>query len=271
VSNAVIDLLMSDGLELSPVAPEALARPRIVQDFAQGAQGAQDLAQLRTRLGEAARALGFHHFLLQGGGGQVWLADLPPGWTMAAPADDAVLVTAAQSYAPFLWSDISRLIALTSGQRDFMDAAHKSGLGAAVTVPIHRPRGADAAGSYSDFAGCCSFMMKSGALLPLGSLAAAHYVGAMAFDTAENLRRVRSGPLRRGPQLTPRQRDCVVLVAQGKSDWEIGQVLGISDSTVHKHIEDAKRRFSVSTRIQLVVRSLFDARLSFDDVMKGEE
>ena len=67
----------------------------------------------------------------------------------------------------------------------------------------------------------------------------------------------------RGPQLTPRQRDCVVLVAQGKSDWEIGQLLGISESTVHKHIEDAKRRFGVSTRIQLVVRSLFDARLSF--------
>ena len=257
---------MSDSFPLT--APEAQARPRIVQDFAQASQGARDVAELRIRLYEAARALGFHHFLLQGAAGPAWLADLPPGWTVAAAADDAVLVTAAQSYAPFLWSDISRLVALTPGQRDFIDAVHKSGLGAAVTVPIHRSRGADAAGSYSDFAGCCSFMMQSGALLPLGSLAAAHYVGAMAFDAAENLRRARSGHLRSGPQLTPRQRDCVVLVAQGKSDWEIGQVLGISDSTVHKHIEDAKRRFCVSTRIQLVVRSLFDARLSFDDVMK---
>jgi len=257
---------MSDSSPLA--APETQARPRIVQDFAQASQGAHDSAQLRTRLCEAARALGFHHFLLQGAGGQAWLADLPPGWTAASASNDAVLVTAAQSYAPFLWSDISRLITLTDGQRDFMDAAHANGVGAAVTVPIHRTRGADAAGSYSDFAGCCSFIMKSGAPLPLSSLAAAHYVGAMAFDAAENLRRVRSNSLRRGPQLTPRQRDCVVLVAQGKSDWEIGQLLGISDSTVHKHIEDAKRRFCVSTRIQLVVRSLFDARLSFDDVMK---
>lgn len=258
---------MRDGLDLPPAAPEAPARPRIVQDFAQASHGARDLAQLRVHLCETTHALGFHHFLLQGAAGHAWLADLPPGWTMPAPHNDAVLVTAAQSYAPFLWSDISRLITLTPDQRDVMDAVHKCGLGAAVTVPIHRSRGADAAGSYSDFAGCCSFMMKSGVPLPLGSLAAAHYVGAMAFDTAENLRRVRPGPLRRGPHLTPRQRDCVVLVAQGKSDWEIGQVLGISDSTVHKHIEDAKRRFCVSTRIQLVVRSLFDARLSFDDVM----
>jgi LuxR family quorum-sensing system transcriptional regulator CciR len=250
------------------MAPDVQARPRIVQDFAQGSQGARDMAQLRLRLCEAVQALGFHYFLLQGAGGHAWLADLPSGWVAAGPSDDAVLTTAAQSYAPFLWSDISRLIAITPGQRDFMDAVHSCGLGAAVTVPIHRARGADAAGSYSDFAGCCSFIMKAGFPLPLSSLAAAHYVGAMAFDAAENMRRLRLGNSRSGPQLTPRQRDCVVLVAQGKSDWEIGQLLGISDSTVHKHIEDAKRRFCVSTRIQLVVRSLFDARLSFDDVMK---
>jgi LuxR family quorum-sensing system transcriptional regulator CciR len=259
---------MSDGLEFPPAAPEALARPRIVRDFAQASQGAHDLPQLRLCLQEAARALGFDHFLLQGAAGHAWLADLPSGWTIAAASEDAVLATAAQSYAPFLWSDISRLIALTQGQHAFIDAAHNTGIGAAVTVSIHRSRGADSAGSYSDFAGCCSFMMKSGVPLPLGSLAAAHYVGALAFDAAENLRRARPGNVPRGPQLTPRQRDCVVLVAQGKSDWEIGKLLGISDSTVHKHIEDAKRRFRVSTRIQLVVRSLFDARLSFDDVMK---
>jgi len=109
--------------------------------------------------------------------------------------------------------------------------------------------------------------MKTGASLPLSSLAAAHYIGALAFDAAESLRACQSQQAPSGPQLTPRQRDCVVLVAQGKSDWEIGQLLGISESTVHKHIEDAKRRFCVSTRIQLVVRSLFDARLTFADVM----
>jgi LuxR family quorum-sensing system transcriptional regulator CciR len=204
--------------------------------------------------------------------GQVWLADLPPSWVAApAPSSDAVIATAAQSYAPFLWSDISRLIALTPVQSDFIAAAHAAGVGAAVTVPVHRARDADQGGSYSVFAGCCSFMMKAGIALPLSSLAAAHYVGALAFDAAENLRRAQSGAVPRGPQLTPRQLDCVVLVAQGKSDWEIGQLLGISESTVHKHIEDAKRRFAVSTRIQLVVRSLFDARLTFADVMKGEE
>jgi LuxR family quorum-sensing system transcriptional regulator CciR len=262
---------MSQTIDLSVMGPDGLlrARPRIVQDFARAARSVRDMAQLRALLCEAVWALGFHHFLLQGGAGQVWLADLPEGWpAMAEPSGDAVLVTAAQSYAPFLWSDIARLVALTPAQRDFLDGVPVAGIGAAVAVPVHRARGAEQAGSYSVFAGCCSFLMKSGAPLPLGSLAAAHYVGALAFDAAESLRQARAPGPPRGPQLTPRQRDCVVLVAQGKSDWEIGQLLGISESTVHKHIEDAKRRFCVSTRIQLVVRSLFDARLTFADVMK---
>ena len=255
-------------LDLPQTEEPARTRPGIVQDFAHASRTARSMAQMRGLLCEAAWALGFHHVLLQGASGQVWLADLPPGWTAVAPASgDAVLAAAAQSYAPFLWSDISRLMTLSPPQRDFLDAAHAAGIGAAVAVPVHRPRGAQDAGSYSVFAGCCSFLMKNGVPLPLQSLAAAHYVGALAFDAAENLREPKADSANRGPQLTPRQRDCVVLVAQGKSDWEIGQVLGISESTVHKHIEDAKRRFGVSTRVQLVVRSLFDARLSFSDVM----
>jgi LuxR family quorum-sensing system transcriptional regulator CciR len=261
---------MSEPLDLPQAEEPARTRPRVVQDFAHASRSARSMAQLRALLCEAAWALGFHHLMLQGASGQVWLADLPAGWNAVAPATgDAVLAAAVQSYAPFLWSDIPRLVALTRPQRDFLDAAHGAGIGAAVAVPIHRPRGAQEAGSYSVFAGCCSFLMKNGVPLPLQSLAAAHYVGALAFDAAESLREPKPDNASRGPQLTPRQRDCVALVAQGKSDWEIGQVLGISESTVHKHIEDAKRRFGVSTRVQLVVRSLFDARLSFSDVMSG--
>jgi LuxR family transcriptional regulator, quorum-sensing system regulator CciR len=262
---------MSEAVDLPQTEPEgpALARPHIVHDFIRDARGAHDMAQLRALLREAVWALGFQHFLLQGAAGLVWLADLPTGWMASvSPSNDAVLITASQSYAPFLWSDISRLIALTPHQCDFIDAAHAAGVGAAVAVPVHRARDADQGGGYSVFAGCCSFMMKTGVPLPLGSLAAAHYVGALAFDAAENLRQAQPCHQPQGPQLTPRQRDCVMLVAQGKSDWEIGQLLGISESTVHKHIEDAKRRFCVSTRIQLVARSLFDSRLTFADVMK---
>ncbi|MDB5734690.1 MAG: LuxR-family transcriptional regulator [Alphaproteobacteria bacterium] len=237
----------------------------LVQSFSRAAHAARDMEALRLLLTGAAQRLGFHHLMLQGASGAVWLTDMPPAWQ--APQGDAALAAASQCYAPFLWSDIPRLIACTPAQRAFLDDAALAGLGAAVTVPVHRARGADDAGSYSIFAGACTFAMKTEVALPLASLAAAHYVGAQAFDAAERLRLPRPANNAHEPHLTPRQRDCVALVAQGKSDWEIGRLLGISDSTVHKHVEDAKRRFGVSTRIQLVVRSLRDARLSFAEVI----
>lgn len=240
-----------------------MSATHLVQDFAGAARAARDMKALSVLTVAASRGLGFDYVALSGAGGPLWLADLPADWQDRS--SEAALAAASQCYAPFLWSDIPRLISLTPQQGAWLDDLTRSGVGAAVTVPVHRPRGADAAGSYSVFAGSCSFLMKRGAPLPLASLAAAHYVGALAFDAAEALRHAR--PAASGPQLTPRQRDCAALVAQGKSDWEIGRLLGISESTVHKHIEDAKRRFGVSTRIQLVVRSLFDAKLSFSDVI----
>jgi LuxR family quorum-sensing system transcriptional regulator CciR len=241
-------------------------RDVLVQDFARAARGARDMPALGALLRQAAEALGFQHVLLQAAYGAVFWGELPPAWPCVPAQADAALAAAAQCFAPFLWSDICRLIVCSQPQRDFLTAAAACGIGAAVTVPVHRASGADQAGSYSVFAGACTFLMKADTPLPLASLAAAHYVGASAFDAAEAL--LKAEPAMLGPQLTPRQRDCVALVAQGKSDWEIGQLLGISESTVHKHIEDAKRRFGVSTRIQLVVRSLFDAKLSFTEVIE---
>lgn len=55
--------------------------------------------------------------------------------------------------------------------------------------------------------------------------------------------------------LTPRERECLAWAGQGKTDWEIAQILAIKETTVHSHIENAKRRLKVGTRIQAVVRS----------------
>ncbi len=45
-------------------------------------------------------------------------------------------------------------------------------------------------------------------------------------------------------------------VAAGKSDWAIGQILKISGKTVNFHVENAKRKFGVGTRIQAVVAAM---------------
>jgi len=61
--------------------------------------------------------------------------------------------------------------------------------------------------------------------------------------------------LTRGDQpvaLTPRQQQIVDLIAQGATDREIAAHLRISESTAHKHVQNALRRSKTKTRSQLV-------------------
>lgn len=53
--------------------------------------------------------------------------------------------------------------------------------------------------------------------------------------------------------LTPRQREVVALLAQGKGDKEAGQILSISPRTLQAHVYRACDRAGVENRVQLIV------------------
>jgi LuxR family transcriptional regulator, quorum-sensing system regulator CciR len=72
-----------------------------------------------------------------------------------------------------------------------------------------------------------------------------------------------------GRGLTRRERQCLELAAQGKSDWVAGRILGISERTVHNHIEHAKRRLGVATRVQAIVHALVSRQIAFGDVIRS--
>ncbi len=58
-----------------------------------------------------------------------------------------------------------------------------------------------------------------------------------------------------GP-LTDREGECLQLVAQGKTDSEIGTILKISPRTVRFHVGNAKTKLGVTTRIQAIAKQL---------------
>ena len=64
------------------------------------------------------------------------------------------------------------------------------------------------------------------------------------------------------PNLSGRERECLEWAAMGKSDWEIGEILSISERTAGSHIERAKQKFGVATRIQAVVSALRSGAIS---------
>lgn len=56
--------------------------------------------------------------------------------------------------------------------------------------------------------------------------------------------------------LTRREVECLTLVADGKSDAEIAKELDIAASTVHFHVENAKKKFSARSRAQAVAQAV---------------
>ena len=62
-------------------------------------------------------------------------------------------------------------------------------------------------------------------------------------------------PERISKSLSHRQRECLSWAEAGKSARDTGQILGISQRTVEKHLEQAYELLGVRTRIQAVVRA----------------
>lgn len=53
--------------------------------------------------------------------------------------------------------------------------------------------------------------------------------------------------------LTDRERECLTWVSKGKTNWDISQILMITERTVQYHVENAREKLGVDTRLQAVV------------------
>jgi len=56
--------------------------------------------------------------------------------------------------------------------------------------------------------------------------------------------------------LTPRELDVLRLVVDGKTNAEIGRVLGISEKTVEKHLDSMYRKMNVVSRVEAAVMAI---------------
>lgn len=249
-----------------------MSQPSDLQEFVRRCNLATNEEQLFGLLDDATRRLGFeqfamgHHVDLTGPPEDaVRLTTYNPDWieislTRRFFVDDPIHAASAKTAVGFLWSDVDKMIELTDRQKTILENARKFGLGDGFTVPVHVP---------GEYAGTCSFGARSLEQLAPDALPKAQLIGAFAFEAARRIMRARRRDKEAGevPALTERQLACVTLVAMGKSDWEIGRILGISQATAHEHIEAARRRYGVSKRTQLVIRALFDGQITFSDIL----
>ena len=67
---------------------------------------------------------------------------------------------------------------------------------------------------------------------------------------------------RRHRQLTPREREVLFWLARGKSNAEIGAILGIASATVNKHLERIYPKLGVENRVAAATSFQLETRLN---------
>jgi LuxR family transcriptional regulator, quorum-sensing system regulator BjaR1 len=143
---------------------------------------------------------------------------------------------------PFLWTDI-RLAALSRAEARVMGEAASFGMRQGFVVPIFGVGGTSHGISFSGREPRCDSV----------ACAELHLIAMYAYARAKRLRRREPEPQ---ISITLREREAMQWAAAGKTDWEIGELLGVSESAAHKRIESAKRKYGVVTRVQAVVAAL---------------
>lgn len=241
----------------------------VAREFAEQAFHFTTKAELAHGLDGCTRALGFCHFALlhhfdlrKQTGAMVHIDNYPPRWSERFIRsrfflDDPVLRASLNTNIGFSWNEIASLTHIGARQRLILEAARREGLEHGFTVPANIPGEAH---------GSCSFACAKDKILPMNCMLAAQLVGSFAFQAARRVCCAREGLPLRLVELTPRQRDCLELVAQGKTDWEIGLILGLKEDSITKVIDAARRRYDAANRVELVVCALFDGQISFNVV-----
>lgn len=62
-------------------------------------------------------------------------------------------------------------------------------------------------------------------------------------------------------KITKRERDCILWASEGKTSWEISQILGISERTVNFHLSNCIEKTNSANRQQAIVKYLFNHTL----------
>jgi LuxR family quorum sensing-dependent transcriptional regulator len=179
--------------------------------------------------------------------------NMPPAWRMryaeARHCDfDPVFQHARTQRSPITWSDCrarTLYAGATKRQLEVFDEAQDFELLDGFIMPTlsagRVPCGVTFGGAHPD--------------LRPAALPSLQLVGTYAY---EGLRRLAEGFKRVPPRLTPRELDVLRWSAEGKTAWEIGEILKIGSRTVRAHQDKVKTKYRVSSMVQAAVRAALD-------------
>lgn len=234
-------------------------------------EAAASLGDLLQMVAEAAQPFGFAHAALarhvhvqSGLTEPEMVTNYPQAWHDLFERRDygltsPVLAACQRHGGAIRWEELETIIPLTRIQREYLDEMRKLGLESGCTIASHMPDRPTIS---------VHFVVADGQPLQTRPFMLAILLGMAAGQRARTLWQSQLPQVQasQDERLSPRQVDCIKLVARGMTSWEIAAVLGISDQTVSEYLTDARRRMGVSNRAQLVLKSLKQGYFTLDDV-----
>ncbi len=159
---------------------------------------------------------------------------------------DPILQEAQRRRNSFTWSEIANRPTLTARQREVLVGLAQHNLAEGLSIPIVNLNGC---------VGTVNIAGPPDSLDEIGRSAMA-MASVFLYQKLISLRPAPTSEPAADTSLSPREIEILSWITEGKSDWQIGQILSISEKTVNYHIENVKRKFGVATRVQAVVGAI---------------
>lgn len=167
---------------------------------------------------------------------------------------DPIVSYSMNNYMPMIWSQVSQDKRYSKNEMRVMQKAHSAGLQAGFSVPIHSRMG--------------EFGMISLALSQGKTESIAHFNNAIPLVQLiipvlqDALKRINTAQEIVGVQLTKRESECLTWAAEGKSSWEISQILNCSERTVLFHLNNAGHKLNASNRYQSISKAILTGAIN---------
>lgn len=162
-------------------------------------------------------------------------------------AQDMACQTARYHLVPFLWSSLDPATAPSCSLARVREVVPQANRDLVGTIPVHAMHGGLLCVHVAADCPPDEFRSRFEAASPFLQAAAIGAFQRLIDLGAEDIGEV---------PLTERQRGVLFWVAQGKTNWEIGQILGISADTVRQHVMKIADSLKVSNRVQMATMAV---------------
>jgi LuxR family transcriptional regulator, quorum-sensing system regulator BjaR1 len=158
---------------------------------------------------------------------------------------DSIILRAKSNAAPFFWNELAPIIDADPAARLVMEEAREfnlvRGFTAAIPTLDGQTAGFNVGGRHFEID-----PDRRGQLTLIASYAIGRAI-ALQQESSNQIKKV---------TLSPREREALQWAAEGKADWEIGEVMNISEHGADKHMRSVRVKLGAISRTQAVAEAI---------------